>query len=237
MSKEFYPPVSAAMATWRQLEHISNNLANANTAGFKEERVSFENVMARQGPLGDSFVKSTGSHSNFESGNVIQDGVDTHFALQGEGFFVVENAEGEQLLQRSGLFQLDNQGFLINNMNELVMGEGGPIRVLDDQRIQVTPNGDVLDQDNIPLGRLLLATADDIEPIAASRWKATGIRQLGPQEAPTIIQGAFESSNVDTFRSMMELIESSRFYESFQKIIQASDSMDGQLNDTTKRSG
>ncbi|MEC8380773.1 MAG: flagellar hook basal-body protein [Myxococcota bacterium] len=237
MSKEFYPPVSAAMATWRQLEHISNNLSNANTAGFKEERVSFENVLSAQGPLGDSFVKSTGSHSNFESGNVVQDGVDTHFALQGDGFFVVENADGEQMLQRAGLFQLDNQGFLINNMNELVLGENGPIRVLEDQRIQITPDGQILDQDNVPLGRLLLATADEFEPIAATRWKATNIRQLSEEDSPTVIQGAFESSNVDTFRSMMELIESSRFYESFQKIIQAADSMDGQLNSTTKRSG
>jgi flagellar basal body rod protein FlgG len=237
MSREFYPPVSAAMATWRQLAHISNNLSNSNTAGFKEQRVSFENIMAREGPLGDSFVQSTGSHANFENGSIIQDGVDTHLALQGEGFFVVENSEGEQVLQRAGLFQLNSQGFLVNSMNELVMAETGPVRVLENQRIQVSSNGEIMDQDNQPMGRLLLATADNVEPLVGTRWSGENIRELIEDEAPEVIQGAYESSNVDAFRSMMELVESSRFYESFQKIIQASDNMNNQMNQTTKRSG
>ena len=57
-------------------EHISNNLSNANTAGFKEERVSFENVLSSEGPR-DSFVNPQAHILNFESGNVVQDGVDT----------------------------------------------------------------------------------------------------------------------------------------------------------------
>jgi flagellar basal-body rod protein FlgF len=236
MSREFYPPVSAAVATWRQLEHISNNLANVNTSGFKEQRVAFENVMANQGPLGDSFVKPTATQANFESGNVIQDGVDTHMALQGEGFFVVQNGEGEEVLQRSGTFQLDSRGFLVNSMGERVLGESGPIQIQEDQQIQVTLKGQILDQNNQPIAQLLLANGEKLEPLVNTRWQGENIQYLSGNDAPTVVQGSVESSNVNAFRSMMEIVETTRLYETFQKVIQASDEMDSRMNQTTKRS-
>ena len=93
-----------------------------NTAGFKERRISFESVLAQaqEGPLSEGYVQLTEGKINVESGSLVQDNNPTHFALEGNGFFVVQSANGEPLLTRAGIFQLDNNGFLVNAMGEKV---------------------------------------------------------------------------------------------------------------------
>jgi flagellar basal body rod protein FlgG len=234
MSRDLYPTMTAASATWRHLEHISNNLANVNTTGFKERRVSFESVLAsaqNPGLLSEGYVKISDGAIDVQSGSLIQDNVSTHFAIEGNGFFVLENAEGEQVLTRSGIFQIDNYGYLVNAMGEKVVTTTGPIQLDDFQRdnFTVTPDGRLLDDRGGEFAQLLVMDGDNLEPLLGTRWKGENLRQVEPYTY-TVRQGMLENSNVNPFRNMIEMVETTRHFEMYQKAMHSSREMDSSLN-------
>jgi flagellar basal body rod protein FlgG len=238
MSREIYTTMSAASATLQHLEHISHNLSNVNTSGFKERRVSFESVLAQAegGVLSEGFTKITEGKINIESGSLIQDNNPTSFALEGNGFFVVQSATGEPLLTRAGIFQLDRNGFLVNALGEKVMTGSGPLQFDDYQReeFRMTEDGRFMDERGGEFARLLIMDGDDLQPLAGTRWRATNLREIS-SDTYTIRQGMLESSNVNPFRTMIEMMEATRHFEMYQKSMQASKEMDSSLNQMTRK--
>jgi len=225
MSRDIYPALSGATATWRQLEVLSNNISNTNTTGFKSQRLRFENVMMDQGLLGDGYVQADHSIQDFSDGAILQDNVSTHLALRGQGFFAVQTPNGEQL-QRGGNFSLDRQGYLVTTEGDQVLGQSGPIQILDGRgELGVAPDGSV-SVDGYEVDRLKIMAADDPRPIGGTRWDADGARQLQPREV-SVVQGALERSNLDPMHAMTELIQTTRYFETFQKAMQTSHEMDG----------
>ena len=101
MSRDLYASQSGALGAWRSLEQVANNLANADTTAFKAERVAFRVTGPDGHPLGQAYAEATGSTRDERDGAVITDGVATHFALQGKGYFVVGTGE-DQVLTRDG---------------------------------------------------------------------------------------------------------------------------------------
>lgn len=224
MSHDIYPSLSGATAAWRHLEVVANNVSNADTTGFKAQRLRFQNVMMDQGLLGDGYVQADHSVQDFTDGGVVHDDVPTHLALRGRAFFSVQTLDGEAM-QRSGNFQLDSQGFLVTAEGDKVLGQSGPIQLLDGQGdLVVTQDGGVM-VDDMEVDRLKIVDVAEPEPIGATRWRADGARQLDRQEV-TVVQGALETSNLDPMRAMTELIQTSRYFEMYQKAMQASDELD-----------
>jgi flagellar basal body rod protein FlgG len=238
MSREIYPAMTAASASMRHLDHVSHNLSNVNTAGFKERRISFQSVLAQaqQGPLSEGYVQLTEGKINVESGSLMQDNNPTHFALEGNGFFVVQSASGEPLLTRAGIFQLDRNGYLVNAMGEKVMTVSGPIQFDDYQREEftVTEDGRLMDERGGEFARLLIMDGDDLEPLAGTRWRASNLREI-TDNTFVVRQGMLETSNVNPFRTMIEMMETTRHFEMYQKSMQASKEMDSTLNQMTHR--
>ncbi len=234
MSHDIYPSLSGAMATWQQVEVIANNLSNTSTAGFKQTRVSFDNVIADPRPLGDGFTRVSTVGVELTDGPLIQTGVETHVALQGDGFFVVQGTNGEEFLTRDGQFRLNDSRFLVNQRNELVQGDAGPIYVPIDHRIEVDLQGNVTSRRNdgtdvvvSQLGRLRIVTADAVE----SRGGLHFVAPEGSRDATDfqVINGAIEQSNTNPMTAMVDLIQASRYFDIFQKAIQTSDTMDGTI--------
>ncbi len=139
----FSIPLSGLAADSVALNTIGNNLANLNTTAFKEQSTEFENLFYQQiGANGSGDVLQLGAGvkvqetpTNYNQGSINPDGVNTHLALDGDGFFVVQQ-QGVQSLTRAGNFQLDNQGNLITaegasvmgyNANNGVVGAGGSL--------------------------------------------------------------------------------------------------------------
>lgn len=225
MSRDIYPSLSGAAATWRHLEVLSNNMANTATSGFKAHRTSFENVLNDNGLLGDGYVRADHVVQDFSDGTLQPDGVNTHLALRGRGFFAVEGALG-MMLQRSGAFQLDAQGFLVTADGGRVLGEGGAIQVGDlanEGELSVTGDG-VVKMGAVEVDRLQIVDAELLEPFGANQWRAVdGTRSaLGAE----VIQGALEGSNADPIQGMTQLIQTSRYFEMYQKAMQTSDELD-----------
>jgi flagellar basal body rod protein FlgG len=235
MSREIYASMTAASASLDKINEIANNLSNMSTVAFKSKQSVFENHMASQGYLGASFVKLSEPKVDMSNGTIMQDNVDTHFALQGDGYFVLESTNGELLLSRGGNFQLDGDGTLVNDYGEQVMGLNGPINFSRDETFfSVTQNGAIIDDQGAELNRFMIADGTDLTPLNGSRWMSDNINQLN--SGYQVIQGSIETSNVEPFRVMLDLIQTSRGFETYQKTMLASSEMDKQLNQTSRSS-
>lgn len=125
----FSIPLSGLAAGSAALNVIANNLANLSTDGYKDQSLSFADLFNQmQGTSGNgdplqvgSGVSVAGTTSNFSDGNVTSTGIDSNMALQGKGFFVVQN--GSQVAYtRSGDFTVNSSGQLVTPSGELVMG-------------------------------------------------------------------------------------------------------------------
>ena len=180
MSRDIYQAMTAASAVMEKIKYIANNLSNTNTVGFRARKVSFENVIAKEGYLGDSYVKLSEPKLSDRDGGLIINNVDTHFALRGKGFFVVESTNGEELLTRSGNFPLDENGQLVNTFGELVMGDSGPIRFEQDQKyFSVTPEGRIIDDFGSEVGKLRIVEGVGLDPLEGQRFRASEVAELG----------------------------------------------------------
>jgi flagellar hook protein FlgE len=123
-------PLSGLEADSSWLNVISNNLANLNTDGFKDQGVNFGDIFYQmQGTSGngDPIQVGTGvqigsTTSNFTNGSVSATGISSNMALQGNGFFVVDTASGAQSYTRDGDFTTNSAGQLITSGGQLVMG-------------------------------------------------------------------------------------------------------------------
>ncbi|HUD22755.1 MAG TPA: flagellar hook protein FlgE [Acidobacteriaceae bacterium] len=125
----FSIPLSGLEATSQSLNVIANNLANLNTDGYKDETLNFGDIFNQmQGTSGNgdpiqtgSGVQSSGTSSNFSNGSVTSTGVASNMALQGNGFFVVQNGTATDYT-RAGDFTVNSLGQLTTSNGELVMG-------------------------------------------------------------------------------------------------------------------
>lgn len=231
MSHDIYAGLSGAAATWAQLEVLADNIANSNTTGFKAGRVTFE-VTGPDEQYGDVYAQVSQVQRDRRDGPVIQDGVSTHLALRGRGFFAMEDS-GRTLLTRDGRFTLSEAGELVTLDGQPVLGQGGPILVPPGETLRIAQDGTVYGSDSGEIDRLRVLDAE-VEPVGANAWTP-----LGPTveiEEPHVLQGALEGSNTDPMRAMVELIEASRYFQAYQKAMQASDEADQTLNQTVGRS-
>lgn len=131
----FQTGLSGLNAASKNLDVIGNNIANANTAGAKVSRAEFAEVIASTLGAGGSSgqagigVEITAVSQQFSQGNISVTGNDLDLAINGDGFFplIASNAQGQDkdkatLYSRSGIFHLDNNGYIINNNGEKLSG-------------------------------------------------------------------------------------------------------------------
>ncbi|MDR3736126.1 MAG: flagellar hook protein FlgE [Acidobacteriaceae bacterium] len=126
----FSIPLSGLTAAQAQLQSVSNNLANMNTDGYKDQTVSFSDVFSQAGSTngsGDplqtgSGVRTASTDSNFTEGNLNATGTSSNMALSGNGFFVTQSASGLLDYTRAGDFKTNSNGQLITPNGELLLG-------------------------------------------------------------------------------------------------------------------
>ena len=126
----FSSPLSGLTAAQQQLQSVSNNLANINTDGYKDQTLSFSDVFSQAGSLngsGDPVQTGSGvavasSDTNFTEGTVSSTGTASNMAISGNGFFVTQDAKGLQDYTRSGDFTTNNSGQIVTPNGELLLG-------------------------------------------------------------------------------------------------------------------
>ena len=157
MSFSFNTALSGLNASSNALNVVGNNIANANTIGFRSSSVTFADVFAnrygaRLNGAGNSLQIGNGVqigaiYTNFEQGGLGESGSPLHAAIQGNGFFVVRNSDGSSGYTRAGDFTVNNQGFL-------VASNGGQVQGYQAQN-GVIPGGAPLAALQIPIGQTL----------------------------------------------------------------------------------
>lgn len=241
MYKGIYIAASGAVLKQAQLEVITQNLANANTTGYKKDSISFKDYLLPQDPAGapDGRVMSeySGIKTDFSNGTSVRTGNPLNISIEGPGLIALE---GDQYTRRGDL-AVTKEGYLTTRDGIKVMGAGGPINL---------PEGDiVIDQ----TGKIsVIRFGEEAQPpievdtISILDFSQTGTVTKsgnglymavgnGTQIGTGVLQGYIETSNVDTVREMVHMIESMREFETYQKAIQAFDEATGKVNNDLGR--
>ncbi|MBI3968732.1 MAG: flagellar hook-basal body protein [Chloroflexi bacterium] len=237
MLRGLYTAVSAMVATTRRLEVVTNNLTNAETIGYKQERTaglsSFEQVVDRllAGRSSERVGRLTlanlplAPELDLGQGALRETRRDLDLAIEGPGLFAVQTPDGVRYT-RDGTFTRDAQGFLTTSTGALVLGEDGPIQ-LPIGAVTFDVDGAVR-VDGEPVGFLRLVEPGPDQVLERVGYNELAIRGGGELQAATatsVRQGFVEASNVDLTGAMTTTLELQRAYEANQRMIQQQDEL------------
>jgi flagellar basal body rod protein FlgG len=220
----------------RALDVAANNLANAQTTGFKADRAVFSVKMVEAAGLTDPSARrmsATASRvettaTDFRAGTSIPTDQPTDFAIEGDGFFHLRDGDGNEFLTRDGTFRLDGDGNLATRDGLLVLDDAGAAMKVAGNGLEVAADGSVL-VGGKPAGSMAIkdvANRAELEKVGGTRFAVRGELIDG---TGGVAQGRLEGSNVEPVGALIELIALQRYYEAFQKSAQAGDNMDQQL--------
>ncbi|WP_192036493.1 flagellar basal body rod protein FlgF [Halomonas sp. YLGW01] len=235
MDRILYTAMSGAKQSLDQQAVVSNNLANASTAGFRAQLQAMRAVPVQgDGVLPTrASVAATTPASDFTPGPVNATGRDLDVALHGDGWLAVQDAGGGEAYTRRGDLQVDANG-VITSAGRPVVGEGGPIVVPLNARLSVGADGTISaigagqgPEAIAPVGRMKLVDANQA-PLARGddglfRPAPGGPAVLDADEAVRLSSGALEGSNVSPVESMVAMIDTARRFEMQMKTIQSAD--------------
>lgn len=225
MNNAGYVVLSRQSSLMKELTSIANNIANSDTTGFRREGFLFsEYVRALEGPSESiSQTNIGGRFFDARTGGLAQTGAPFDVAIDGEGYFAVQTPHGERLT-RAGSFVLSNAGELTTPDGHALLSEsGGPIAIpAEAGKVTIAPDGSIA-VDGAPLGKIGVFTvpATALSREGANLFKAT--QEMQPVEAPRVVQGFIEDSNVDPVVEIARLIEVQRAYELGQQLLKDED--------------
>jgi len=229
MLKGILEATAGMMARGVQLEKVSQNLANANTTGYKSEHLAYTSLIDQeiarlqmQGERGLELL-APGQYTDYDAGAMLTTGNDLDVALSGTGFFVVRNQAGEEFYTRNGNFFRNSDGMLVTADNLQVVGEGGEIQ-LEAGRVSINVDG-TISQRGSEVDQLKVVTFADntsLKSVGYSLYAvASPTAAAEPVENPEVKQGNLEQSNVNIVAEMIDLIELQRIFQFTQRAIQA----------------
>jgi flagellar basal-body rod protein FlgG len=254
MMRALYSAASGMAAQQTNVDNISNNLANANTAGFKSRQVQFQDLLYQhmvtpgtsagqqttvptglQVGLG---TRTSGNEVIFTQGNFQQTDNPYDLVIQGKGFFQIKLPSGELAYTRAGSFQTDQNGILVDtNGNQLqptitIPADSQSVTIATDGTVSYTLPNQTASQ---TAGQIQLANFQNpaglnslgqnyFQPTDASGQPVTG-NPGGSEGLGTVMQGYTEQSNVSVVNEFINLIVAQRTYEANSKVVKASDEM------------
>ncbi|WP_243367764.1 flagellar basal-body rod protein FlgF [Fundidesulfovibrio soli] len=239
-----------ALSNETRLNLIANNLANANTAGYKADKVSFQDVFQRMAsdfspdarndlqeknllprPILVAKPRLAEQTLDMTQGGLEATGNPLDLAITGPGFFRVQTPEG-QFLTRNGQFYRNNQGMLVTNQGYPVLGQSGPVTLGEGKTVTITRDGQVsVDGD-------IVGAIDIVDVADPKQLKKYGQSMFaGPDNAQPVTraieagktginQGYIEKPNVNVVGEMVAMIEAQRSFEAYAKIISSTQEMD-----------
>jgi len=256
MIQSLYAGASGMEAQQLNLNVIANNLANANTTGFKRSKIEFQDLLYQKprtagADAGNGNLLPTGSELGsgtrvvatakmFTQGQLTQTGNELDLAIDGDGFFKVLRVDGTDAYTRDGTLKLDSTGRLVTSDGLPLVG----LPVLSDARsVNVMPTGEVsyTDKDgkSIRAGALQMyrfPNPSGLRSLGGNIYAETDSSGTALSGSPgvagmgQVVQRFLESSNVNIVEEMVGMIQAQRAYEINSKAITTSDEMLSQLS-------
>lgn len=249
-------------AQQQKLDNISNNLANVNTAGYKRQEVSFQDLVyenierlgyptttdAKTPQINGTGARIGAALRDNTQGSLLSTGMNTDLALDGPGYFRVNKPDGTQAYLRSGSFNVDSLGRLVDKTGNILdieyttegnaINEAGGLSadnftVDQSGKISVRQGNDIVDYGTINIynftGRDALLSA------GKNLYVPKDGAELYTEKGTNILQGLLENSNVDIAREMTDMIVAQRSFELNSKGIKTADDMWGLINNMKSR--
>lgn len=227
MSVGLYVAYTGAVAAQDQLDVIANNVANASTTGFRRDQTIFDTVLAAAMP----FVQVGSGQLDLSPGSHQLTKNPLHAAIDGDGFFVVEDPQGREVYTRRGDFRVNAQGQLVLPGGLAVLGQGGALTIPPGTSADLRGDGTLMTPDG-PIGRLRLVRF--AEP--SELYKIGGnLIASGPAAGPEDVEnvrvsvGFVERSNVNLAAEMVALIQVTRAFEASIQSIRINDTLTQRL--------
>lgn len=227
MDNASYIALSGMTALTRQMDVLAHNVANLNTTAFKAERPLFESFLADDGTgTKMAYVIDYGIARDTRVGAITPTGATLDFAIEGEGYFIVET-DGGQRYTRNGRFQVDAEGTLVTARGHAVLDDGGsPIRLGEDRSTLVVSDSGALSTATGPIGQIAIVTFENEQMLRMEGDSLyTTNAEPRPVEGARVTQGAIESSNVTPIVEMLQIMETARRYQSIAQLIQSRNEM------------
>lgn len=227
MDNALYVGLSRQMVLRREMDIVANNIANADTAGFKVESLMEKTdpkapAFTLMGPKPVKFVTDDGVLRNYGQGALRQTGAPLDLAIEGQGMFRVSTAAGERYT-RDGRFRTDDTGRLVTQNGAPVLDEGGGEITIDPEKGQVSISNDgVVSQGPERIGKVGVvnfATLAVLEKTGDNLYKNTSNQTPTPAADARVHQGMLEGSNVQPILEITRMIEVSRAYEQMAKMM------------------
>jgi flagellar basal-body rod protein FlgG len=259
MIRALYSAASGMSAQQLNVDNIANNLANANTAGFKMRRAQFQDLLyqnmiqpgaaaSQQSNVPTGLQLGLGTHAVsdeiiFTQGDFSATNNPLDVVIQGRGFFQILKPNGQLAYTRGGSFHINKDGSLVTSDGNLLQPQitipnnAQSITIAPDGTVSFTlPNQTTAQQ----AGQIQLANFQNPAGLNSegnnlyTPTEASGDPILGtpggPEGLGSLLQGYTEQSNVNVVEEFVNLIVSQRAYEANSKVVKAADEMYQQVN-------
>lgn len=217
-----YVTLTRQSGLMREMQVVANNIANLSTAGFRREGVVFSEYL-QQGGEGGSISMA---NANARVVDLTQGGMSTtngsfDFAIQGEGFFLIDTPQGQRLT-RAGSFTPSAEGTLVTPDGNPLLDAGGTPIAVPAGKVALAADG-TLSANGQPFARIGLWAP--VDPLALRHQSGTLFDggAVQPAEGATLMQGMLEDSNVDPVTEVSRMIEVQRAYELGQGFLDRED--------------
>lgn len=225
MDSTGYITITRQTGLMREMQVVANNIANAATTGYRQEGVVFSEYVkgVHNGPslsMGQGNIGKT----NLTQGDLAQTGATFDFAVEGEGYFLIETPQGERLT-RNGVFTPNADGDLVTMDGYRVLDAGGaPVFIPSGVgKIAVSEDGTLSAEGNL-VGQLGVVTP--VEPTKMIRENGVMFKAdegYEPAENARVFQGFVENSNVNAIGQLARMVEVQRAYEMGQSFLESED--------------
>ncbi|SEM35600.1 flagellar basal-body rod protein FlgG [Syntrophus gentianae] len=210
---------NACVRTLSKLDYSSNNVANVNTPGFKAEYLNYS--VEKSSPTTSDKVPSYAQSlfTDYSQGTLQRTDNSLDFAIQGEGFFVLQSDNGIAYT-RKGDFTLNEKSELVTKSGDYVLGKSGKI-ILDGKDIHVDQSGSI-QVDGNQVDSLKIVSFENPEVLihkGEGVFKDNGNGVVKKDFTPNVLNESLEASNVSAIKEMIQMIDIQRTFETYQKLI------------------
>jgi flagellar basal-body rod protein FlgF len=219
-----YVTLTRQAGLMREMGVVANNIANLSTNGFRREGVMFSEFLLEM-DSGPSLSMANGNSRvvDLRQAGISQTGGTYDFAIQGDGFFLIETPDGQQLT-RAGSFTPSPNGELVTPDGFRLLDQGGaPVFVPPDAGAVALAQDGTLSVKGMPLARVGLWQPVDPNSLRHQSGTLFSTDNLEPVDSGILLQGYLEDSNVQPVSEIARMIEVQRAYELGQTFLDNED--------------
>jgi len=236
MDRLIYTAYSGMRGSLSAQSAIANNLANANTIGFRADRTAFE-ALTLKGPMIEARAPSSMEvkDADMAAGAVVETGRSLDVAIDGNAMMAVQADDGSEGYTRRGDLMVSPSGLLQTGDGHLVLGNGGPISIPASSSVTITPDGSVQivapgsdpkTPETVDRIKLVSPAGTQIAKAVDGLFRVVGDGVLPGDLDARVTTGALEQSNVNSAQMLVEMIQNQRSFDMRTKLLTTAKDLD-----------